>query len=214
MCNSTSFNRVRLGTTMIDFNKTNFIKSAQKVNQMPPDTGAEVAFAGRSNAGKSSTINCLTDIRGLAKTSKTPGRTQLLNCFALNEDASLRLIDLPGYGYAKVSKSKRELWQKHLANYFEVRQSLKLVVVLMDIRHPLTELDRDMIDWAIDGGLHVHIVLTKSDKISKNKAKSTEMQVYKHYELAQDFVTVQSFSSLKKDGILPLKAAIERVICS
>lgn len=186
---------------MIDFRKATFIKSAQKVNQLPNDTGAEVAFAGRSNAGKSSAINTLTDIKGLARTSKTPGRTRLMNCFALDETGMCRLIDLPGYGYAKVSKSMQQEWQRHLAHYFEVRESLKLVVVIMDIRHPLTPLDESMVAWALDRDLSVHIVLTKSDKLSKSRAQSTLLQVKKQYAYAQEKLTVQTFSSLKREGV-------------
>ena len=140
-----------------------FLKSAALVKQLPDDIGLEVAFAGRSNAGKSSALNCLTNQRQLAKTSKTPGRTQLINVFTLNDD-SLRLIDLPGYGFAKVSQKIKQEWQKNLAHYLQVRKSLKGLIVLMDIRHPLKDLDTLMIDWAIKENLSVHILLTKCDK--------------------------------------------------
>lgn len=181
------------------YSKAVFIKSAAKVNQLPDDTGYEVAFAGRSNAGKSSALNCLTGIKNLARTSKTPGRTQLINLFAIDEDR--RLVDLPGYGYAKVALQVKMEWQKNLAHYLEVRESLKGLVLLMDIRHPLKDLDQMMIDWALNRGLPVRILLTKSDKLSRSEAKNTLQKVRKHYDLAEHLITVQTFSSLKKDGV-------------
>lgn len=177
-----------------------FLKSAAKVSQLPDDTGIEVAFAGRSNAGKSSALNCLCGIRQLARTSKTPGRTQLINLFTL-ENEQHRLVDLPGYGYAKVALQIKNDWQKNLAHYLEVRKSLKGLILLMDVRHPLKELDQMMIDWAIHRELPVHILLTKADKISRGEAQSTVLQVRKHYELLNDLVSIQLFSSLKKQGI-------------
>jgi len=179
--------------------KAIFLKSAARVEHLPPDTGFEVAFAGRSNAGKSSALNCLTTIKGLARTSKTPGRTQLINLFALDDER--RLVDLPGYGYAKVALQVKMEWQKNLAHYLEVRQSLKGLVLLMDVRHPLKDLDQMMIDWALNRQLPVHILLTKSDKLSRSDVKNCVLKVRKHYDLAQHLITVQSFSSLKKEGI-------------
>lgn len=181
------------------YSKASFIKSAAKVNQLPEDTGYEVAFAGRSNAGKSSALNCLTSNKQLARTSKTPGRTQLINLFALDDDR--RLVDLPGYGYAKVALTIKENWQKNLAHYLDVRQSLKGIVLLMDCRHPLKELDEMMIDWALDRELPVHILLTKADKISRSDVKNAVFKIRKHFQLHEDLVSVQSFSSLKKEGI-------------
>jgi GTP-binding protein len=181
------------------YTKAEFLKSAAKVNQLPEDMGYEVAFAGRSNAGKSSALNCLTGIRSLARTSKTPGRTQLINLFTLDEER--RLVDLPGYGYAKVPLSVKQEWQKTLAHYLDVRQCLKGLVLLMDIRHPLKDLDQMMIDWALNQQLPVHILLTKSDKISRGDVKSTLLKVQKHYNLAAHLISVQAFSSLKKDGV-------------
>ncbi len=176
-----------------------FLKSAARVDQLPADTGFEVAFAGRSNAGKSSALNCLTGIRQLARTSKTPGRTQLINLFTLDENH--RLVDLPGYGYAKFHHQVKQDWQKNLAHYLEVRQSLKGLILLMDCRHPLKDLDKMMIDWALERQLRVHILLTKSDKISRSELKSCVLKVAKHYQLVEDFVTIQGFSSLKKEGV-------------
>ncbi len=186
-----------------------FLKSAALVSQLPEDTGYEVAFAGRSNAGKSSALNCLTGIRQLARISKTPGRTQLINLFTVG-DETRRLVDLPGYGYAKVPMQVKQDWQKNLAHYLDVRQSLRGLVLLMDIRHPLKELDQMMIHWAFDRELPVHILLTKADKISRGQAQSTVLQVRKHYELMHDLLTVQVFSSLKKQGVDELIEVLNR----
>lgn len=188
--------------------KAAFLKSAARVNQLPEDLGYEVAFAGRSNAGKSSTLNCLTNNKQLARTSKTPGRTQLINLFSLDE--SRRLVDLPGYGYAKVALQIKLDWQKNLAHYLEVRESLRGLVLIMDIRHPLKELDQTMIDWSLERELPVHIVLTKADKLSRSEAKNTLNSVRKAYELMDDLVSAQIFSSLKKEGIPELVVALNR----
>ncbi|MCH9756142.1 MAG: ribosome biogenesis GTP-binding protein YihA/YsxC [Gammaproteobacteria bacterium] len=182
------------------YTEATFLKSAAKVNQLPEDIGVEVAFAGRSNAGKSSAINCLTGIKQLARTSKTPGRTRLMNCFVL-QDELYRLIDLPGYGYAKVSHAMKREWQAHLAHYFEVRKSLKGLVVLMDIRHPLMPLDQSMVEWALGRDLPVHVLLTKADKISRSQAQSTVFKVQKHYAAYENLLSVQMFSSLKRQGL-------------
>lgn len=182
------------------YSQAKFLTSAAKVSQLPEDTGIEIAFAGRSNAGKSSALNCLTGIRQLARTSKTPGRTQLINSFILANE-NHRLIDLPGYGFAKVALQTKQDWQKNLAHYLEVRQSLKGLILLMDIRHPLKDLDQMMLGWAIDRALPVHILLTKADKISRSEALSTTLKVKKQYNLLQDLISVQPFSSLKKQGI-------------
>ncbi|KTD26245.1 MULTISPECIES: ribosome biogenesis GTP-binding protein YihA/YsxC [Legionella] len=176
-----------------------FLKSAARVDQLPPDEGFEVAFAGRSNAGKSSALNCLTGIKQLARTSKTPGRTQLINLF--NIDESRRLVDLPGYGYAKVAQRIKEDWQQNLAHYLEVRQCLRGLILLMDCRHPLKELDQMMVDWSINRQLPVHILLTKADKLSRGETKSTVLKVQRFYQSMAGLITVQSFSSLKKEGI-------------
>lgn len=176
-----------------------FLKSAARVSQLPADEGYEVAFAGRSNAGKSSALNCLTNNKQLARTSKTPGRTQLINLFSL--DPERRLVDLPGYGYAKVALSVKQDWQKNLAEYLEVRHCLRGLVLLMDCRHPLKDLDTLMIDWALNKQIPVHILLTKADKISRSEVKNTVLNVRRHYDLLPDLISVQAFSSLKKEGI-------------
>lgn len=177
-----------------------FLMSAAKISQLPSDEGFEVAFAGRSNAGKSSALNCLTTNRHLARTSKTPGRTRLINLFTLNE-TDRRLVDLPGYGYAKVSRSMQEEWQSSLADYLEKRRSLRGLILLMDIRHPLKELDCTMLDWAIHRQLPVHILLTKADKLSRGQAQNTLIQVQKQFEVFPDLISLQTFSSLKKQGL-------------
>lgn len=186
--------------------KATFIKSCAKLNQLPTDTGYEVAFAGRSNAGKSSALNTLTQNKNLTKTSKTPGRTQLINLFSLDE--SRRLVDLPGYGYAKVTISIKEAWQKNLSLYLSSRLCLKGIVLLMDCRHPLKELDNIMIECCLNRELPIHMLLTKADKLSRSELLNTLNKVKKHYELMEDFITVQTFSSLKKQGIEPLMAKL------
>jgi GTP-binding protein len=188
------------------YSKAVFLKSAARVNQLPEDIGYEVAFAGRSNAGKSSALNCLTNNKSLARTSKTPGRTQLINLFSLDEER--RLVDLPGYGYAKVPISIKNEWQKHLAHYLEVRESLKGLILLMDIRHPLKDLDQMMIDWALERALPVHVLLTKADKLSRSDVKNTVNKVKKLYELAEHLMSVQAFSSTKKEGLGELMAVL------
>lgn len=155
-----------------------FHKSAAKVEQLPNDEGLEVAVVGRSNAGKSTFLNALTGQRGLAKTSKTPGRTQLMNVFDLSVE-NRRLIDLPGYGFAKVAQSMKFDWEKHLGDYLSERQSLRGVVLLMDIRHPLQDLDKMMLSMLVLQQLPIHILLTKADKISRNQAFSMLKKVEK-----------------------------------
>ncbi|STX27653.1 GTP binding protein EngB [Legionella beliardensis] len=181
------------------YSKAYFLQSAALVSQLPKDMGYEVAFAGRSNAGKSSALNCLTNVKQLARTSKTPGRTQLINLFALDDER--RLVDLPGYGYAKVALNVKQAWQQNLAHYLEVRQCLRGLILLMDCRHPLKDLDQMMIEWAISRQIPVHILLTKVDKISRSEAKNTALKVRKHYDLLPELITVQLFSSLKKEGV-------------
>ncbi|KGP62936.1 GTP-binding protein [Legionella norrlandica] len=189
------------------YSKAVFLKSAARVNHLPEDSGYEVAFAGRSNAGKSSALNCLTGNKNLARTSKTPGRTQLINLFSLDDQR--RLVDLPGYGYAKVAMGVKEEWQKNLVHYLETRQCLRGLILLMDVRHPLKELDQMMIHWAIDRQLPVHILLTKADKLSRSEVKNTILKVRQFYELAENLVSVQSFSSVKKEGLDELASLLD-----
>lgn len=190
----------------INFNLAHFTQSAPSLRECPPEEGREVAFAGRSNAGKSSAINTLTNNSRLARTSKTPGRTQLINFFPLDE--STRLVDLPGYGYAKVSQQTRQQWQAHLSEYLQKRQCLAGLVVVMDIRHPLSDYDTMMINWAVEVEMPVHILLTKADKLSRGQAQSTLLQVRQSLQQAEvdDLVSAQCFSSLKKSGLDELRA--------
>ncbi|WP_462173436.1 ribosome biogenesis GTP-binding protein YihA/YsxC [Pseudoalteromonas xiamenensis] len=185
----------------IKYSTAKFVTSAPDITRLPADEGIEVAFAGRSNAGKSSALNALTNQK-LARTSKTPGRTQLINTFEL--DAEKRLIDLPGYGYAKVPLEMKIKWQKSLGEYLQKRDSLKGLVVLMDIRHPLKDLDLDLIEWAVGCEIPVLALLTKADKYAQGKRKSEVLQVRKALaELGGD-IKVHAFSSLKGIGLTDL----------
>jgi GTP-binding protein len=179
-----------------------FFKSANAMRDLPPDEGAEVAFAGRSNAGKSSALNALAAHKGLARVSKTPGRTQLINIFSL--DDSRRLVDLPGYGYAKVPISVRDHWRGLVDTYLRNRQALKGVVLIIDSRHPLKDFDRQMLDYAEAINLPCHCVLTKSDKLSRSEAVRT--LAHTRAELGADGssearVSVQLFSATAKTGL-------------
>lgn len=192
-------------TQHIKFRSAEFSTSASKVSECPADIGSEVAFAGRSNAGKSSAINALTRNPSLARTSKTPGRTQLLNFFNLNID-QCRLVDLPGYGYAKVPVAMQLKWRKHLNHYLEVRESLSGLVLVMDIRHPLKEFDRMIIDWCIASELPLHLLLTKADKLKNNGIMKAKMEVTKGLpEYPEGLISMQSFSASKGDGIADLE---------
>jgi len=180
------------------FSNVHFMKSASVMEELLPDTGAEICFAGRSNAGKSSAINAITGVAKLARTSKTPGRTQLFNFFSLGDEA--RLVDLPGYGYAQVPRSIKIRWQKELNRYFCERQSLVGIVLMMDIRHPLTPNDQAMLTLALSNQLPVHILLTKADKLSRSVAQNTVMKVRGELSGHQQ-VSVQAFSSPQLTGI-------------
>ncbi len=202
----------RAMTHTLRYSDARFLQSAQTLPQCPGDTGMEVAFAGRSNAGKSSAINVLTRQSKLARISKTPGRTQLINFFSLDEQ--LRLVDLPGYGYAKVSRAVKVDWERNLADYLQHRQSLRLLVLVMDIRHPLRDYDWQMLKWASHARLPVHILLTKADKFKRGPAKDTLMAVER--EIAQaglDNITLQTFSALKKTGLDDLEAVLNHWLC-
>ncbi|MBV0934436.1 ribosome biogenesis GTP-binding protein YihA/YsxC [Marinobacterium weihaiense] len=193
---------------VIHYNLARFEISAARLDQCPPDTGAEVAFAGRSNAGKSSAINALTQQNALARTSKTPGRTQLINFFSLNIDG-LKIVDLPGYGYAKVPVAMKQHWQRHLDAYLQHRESLRGVVLVMDIRHPMKEFDEMMVHWCEATGVPLHVLLTKEDKLKRGPAKNTLLQVKKTLkERLGDKVSVQTFSALKNTGVDQLRQRI------
>ena len=186
------------------FQNAAFYISAHQLSDLPPPNGIEIAFAGRSNAGKSSALNTLANHNRLAYVSKQPGRTQLINFFCLNPEKGddKFLVDLPGYGYAKVPESVRKHWQGVLSSYLTDRTSLFGLVLVMDSRHPLTPLDRQMLDWFCHSGKPVHVLLTKSDKLSRNEAKQTLLKVRKELnETWGDNLTIQLFSSSKKIGV-------------
>ncbi|MDR5874221.1 ribosome biogenesis GTP-binding protein YihA/YsxC [Halomonas sp. CUBES01] len=185
----------------LNYPTAQFMTSAPTLALCPDDTGAEVAFAGRSNAGKSSAINALTQQKALARTSRTPGRTQLINFFSVMNDEARRLVDLPGYGYAKVPEAVKLEWQQHLSDYLKGRFSLRGLVLLMDVRHPLTEFDQMMLGFADERNMPVHILLTKADKLKKGPASAALQQVRSRLKEWEDLVSVQLFSSLKRDGV-------------
>lgn len=188
-----------MSTFTINLHQATFATSAPDISKLSADTGIEVAFAGRSNAGKSSALNTLTNQRSLARTSKTPGRTQLINVFELGNDR--RLVDLPGYGFAKVPLAMKHKWQKALGEYLQQRESLKGLVVLMDIRHPLKDLDKDLIYWAADSELPILVLLTKADKLSQGKCSAEVLKVRKELAELNADISVQAFSSLKRTGV-------------
>lgn len=190
-----------------NYQQTRFLTSAPDIRALPADSGIEIAFAGRSNAGKSSALNTLTRQNNLARTSKTPGRTQLINTFSLGEDR--RLIDLPGYGFAKVPLEIKEKWQRSLGEYLQKRDSLKGLVVLMDIRHPLKDLDQDLIFWAVDSQLPVRILLTKADKLGPGARKKVLLEVQEASLAFMGDVTVQVFSSLSRLGLPELEQQLD-----
>ena len=180
--------------------QTAFFTSASSAKSLPDDVGVEIAFAGRSNAGKSSAINRLCQQKGLARTSKTPGRTQLINFFTVYD--AYKLVDLPGYGYAKASQVKQRQWLELLEYYFTYRQALKGTVIVMDIRHPLQDSDQKMIDWCVHYQCPIHILLNKADKLSRNQAHKQLALTQK--SLAKDSqipISIQLFSALSGEGV-------------
>lgn len=189
------------------YRRAEFLVSVANPSQFPEDIGYEVAFAGRSNAGKSSAINVLTNNQQLARTSKTPGRTQLINYFTL--DASRRLVDLPGYGYAKVSRQTKQQWDALLDNYLRSRQSLVGLILLMDCRHPMKEFDIQLVQWCAQADVKLHILLTKSDKLKRGAANNSMMTVNTQLKTLMPTATVQLFSALKKSGITNLISVLD-----
>lgn len=190
-----------------NYHLTHFVTSAPDIRHLPDDTGVEVAFAGRSNAGKSSALNTLTQQRSLARTSKTPGRTQLINLFQVSE--GFRLVDLPGYGYAEVPEELKRKWQQALAEYLEKRACLKGLIVLMDIRHPLKDLDSQMIEWAVTSHIPVLVLLTKADKLASGARKKQLAMVREACLAFKGDIEIETFSSLKKQGIEQLKQKLD-----
>ena len=184
----------------ISFRQAKFVTSAFELSQLMPDTGAEIAFAGRSNAGKSSAINCLTQQKNLCKTSKTPGRTQLINFFEL--DDTRRLVDLPGYGFARVSKQLRNHWDQVLSTYLLQRQALRGLVIVVDIRRGISEMDQALIDM-LNNSLPLHILLTKADKLSRNAIRQAVQRA--QGQLSGIDQTVSTLSVQTRQGIEQLE---------
>lgn len=189
------------------YSQAKFFTSAPDIHHLTDDSGIEVAFAGRSNAGKSSALNRLTRQKNLARTSKTPGRTQLINIFEL--DSERRLVDLPGYGFAQVPLEMKKKWQRSLSEYLEKRQSLKGLVVLMDIRHPFKDLDQQLIQWAVDSKLPVLALLTKADKLKSGKRKAQLLMAREASLAFCGDVTVHAFSSLNGLGLDNLQTVLD-----
>ena len=184
----------------ISFRQAKYITSAFELSQLLPDEGLEIAFAGRSNAGKSSAINCLTQQKGLCKTSKTPGRTQLINFFAL--DPQRRLVDLPGYGYARVPKKMRSHWDQVLSSFLLERNALKGLVIVVDIRRGITDLDQALFDM-VESALPIHVLLTKSDKLSRSSVKNQVVRTQQQIAHTQN--TVSTLSTLNRQGLEQLE---------
>jgi GTP-binding protein len=191
----------------MDYSKAEYVLNAHQLDQLPPDQGAEVAFAGRSNSGKSSAINTITRQKGLARTSKTPGRTQQLVVFEL--EPGRRLIDLPGFGYAKVPDSVRRHWNATLDDYFRTRESLKGLVLIMDIRHPLKPFDVSMLDWCRQTQLACHVLLSKADKLKRGAASQALQEVNRDLDTADWDCQVQLFSSHTRDGVDEVRARLD-----
>lgn len=190
----------------MNYKSASFITSAVGLNDCPADSLREVAFAGRSNAGKSSAINTLTNQTRLARTSKTPGRTQLINFFGIGPNCYL--VDLPGYGYAKVPLSVKDQWQRHLERYLHERDALKGLVLLTDVRHAFKDFDLMMIDWSNQSGLPIHIMLTKSDKLKRGASQNALLDARKQLT-AYPLASIQLFSSLAKTGVDTLEKKLD-----
>jgi GTP-binding protein len=188
---------------MAQFPQASFLTSAWQPRQFPPDEGAEVAFAGRSNAGKSSALNAMVARRDLARTSKTPGRTQLINFFALS--SPWRLVDLPGYGYAKVPQQMQHHWRELLTGYVRSRASLTGVVIVVDSRRGIGDHDRQLLDFMTDTPLRVHLLLTKADKLNRNEATMTLREV--NAQLSER-ASAQLFSAVSGDGLDALRRTV------
>ena len=199
-------------TTKDTFTNAMFIGSFPSHKGLPDDLGDEIAFCGRSNSGKSSVINALTNNKKLAKTSKTPGRTQSINLFCLKNNENKRLIDLPGYGYAKVSKSTRTEWGLIIDEYLNSRKSLKGLVVIMDIRHPFKDSDKILINWSKKTKTPLLVILNKADKLSKNQSR-IEIEKSKKLmkEISVDFEII-AFSSKDLNGLNELRKSLERLL--
>jgi GTP-binding protein len=180
----------------LDFRNMRFLTSGAALGGLPADSGREVAFAGRSNAGKSSALNAITGVSGLARVSKTPGRTRLLNLFGM--EGGMRFMDLPGYGYAKVPEAERLKWGQLVESYLSNRQSLKGLILVMDIRHPLMDFDRQLLGFAAPLELPVHVLLSKADKLGRGAAMKTLAETQKGL---RGWGTAQLFSAHSGQGV-------------
>jgi GTP-binding protein len=205
-CNIAVFTKQKT-VTKFHYEKAKFLLSVADLKQLPKDEGFEVAMVGRSNAGKSSVLNQLTQNKGLARVSKTPGRTQLINLFGIDEER--RLADLPGYGFAKVPMAVKKQWQALLESYLHTRQCLKGLILVMDIRHPLKDFDKNMLQWCVESNLPVHILLNKSDKLSQSAIHKTKKEVAEYLKNISGEVTLQTFSATKGTGIKELRDCID-----
>ncbi|UVK76704.1 MAG: GTP-binding protein YihA [Sodalis sp. Fle] len=193
--------------SLYNYQITHFIQGAPDIHHLPYDSGIEIAFAGCSNAGKSSALNTLTNQKKLAKISKTPGHTHLINLFEVKP--GIRLVDLPGYGYAKMPKKMKLKWQHALEEYLKKRESLKGIVILMDIRHPMKNFDQQIVQWTVNVNIPAMVLLTKADKITPSARK---VQLNQVREMVQEFigdVQVEIFSSLKKQGVDKLRQKLD-----
>ena len=191
----------------LDYGSLEFLTGAGSPGGLPEDGGCEVAFAGRSNAGKSSALNAVAGRRALARTSKTPGRTQQINFFAL--DGQRRLVDLPGYGFAKAPEDARRRWSRLVESYLRHRRSLAALVLLMDARRPLTDLDRQMVTWSVECGVALHAVLTKADKLGRGAAAGALAATRRDLAPLGDAVSTQLFSATRGDGLDALKRRLD-----
>lgn len=189
------------------YQQTRFLLGTPDMQGAPADTGVEVAFAGRSNAGKSSALNIITGQRALARISKAPGRTREINFFAITEGR--RLVDLPGYGYARVSRTVQKQWQQNIARYLETRQSLCGLFLLMDIRHPMKDFDQLVLRWCREAGLPVHVLLTKADKLKRGAAGAAHLQVRRRLLEIHPHSSLQRFSSLTREGAETARATLD-----
>jgi len=193
---------------MKHYQKATFLRSVATLDQLPPDLGKEVVFVGRSNSGKSSVLNKLTQNQSLARVSKTPGRTQLLNFFTL--DDTRRLVDLPGYGYARVPDEVKERWVETLDGYFKTRDCLTGIILVMDIRHPLQSMDRSILDASVQAELPTHVLLNKADKLGSTELRKTEEMVKRDLAFYGEIISYQLFSALKGTGVKELQAVLNK----
>jgi len=191
----------------VNYHQARFLQSATTLNTLPPELGFEVAFAGRSNSGKSSTLNALCQQKSLARTSKTPGRTQLINFFGLADGKFL--VDLPGYGYAKVPDKVKQEWQRFIESYLTTRFTLCGLVIVMDIRRPMLEHDLNMLSWAESRNLPTHVILNKSDKLKKGQARSSLLKTQQQLKQYKHPVSVQMLSAFKKTGLDELRKQLD-----